>query len=80
MQDDFYLKLVDWTSQNMRVVGLGTCVYLWSASSSKVSKLCDLGLRESVCAVRALDTRRLLPRRWHRPWRCPGCMSHSKYI
>ncbi|XP_024312325.1 protein FIZZY-RELATED 3-like [Brachypodium distachyon] len=35
LQDDFYLNLVDWSSQNMLVVGIGTCVYLWSASSSK---------------------------------------------
>ena len=36
LQDDFYLNLVDWSSQNMLAVGLGTCVYLWSASSCKV--------------------------------------------
>ncbi|VAH13698.1 unnamed protein product [Triticum turgidum subsp. durum] len=51
LQDDFYLNLVDWSSQNMLAVGLGTCVYLWSASSCKVTKLCDLGPRDSVCAV-----------------------------
>jgi hypothetical protein len=39
LQDDFYLNLVDWSSQNMLAVGLGTCVYLWSASSSKVSSI-----------------------------------------
>ncbi|KAL0452830.1 UNVERIFIED_CONTAM: protein FIZZY-RELATED 3 [Sesamum latifolium] len=36
LQDDFYLNLVDWSSQNVLAVGLGTCVYLWSASNSKV--------------------------------------------
>nr|CAB3479571.1 unnamed protein product [Digitaria exilis] len=51
LQDDFYLNLVDWSSQNMLAVGLGTCVYLWSASNSKVTKLCDLGPRDTVCAV-----------------------------
>ncbi|ONM34207.1 Fizzy-related protein [Zea mays] len=51
LQDDFYLNLVDWSSQNVLAVGLGTCVYLWSASNSKVTKLCDLGPRDSVCAV-----------------------------
>ncbi|KAJ1287275.1 hypothetical protein BS78_03G418900 [Paspalum vaginatum] len=51
LQDDFYLNLVDWSSQNMLAVGLGTCVYLWSASNSKVTKLCDLGPTDSVCAV-----------------------------
>ncbi|KAF0933639.1 hypothetical protein E2562_018872 [Oryza meyeriana var. granulata] len=51
LQDDFYLNLVDWSSQNMLAVGLGNCVYLWSASNCKVTKLCDLGPRDSVCAV-----------------------------
>lgn len=37
LQDDFYLNLVDWSSQNVLAVGLGTCVYLWSASNSRVS-------------------------------------------
>lgn len=37
LQDDFYLNLVDWSSQNVLAVGLGTCVYLWTASNSKVS-------------------------------------------
>ncbi|XP_019151183.1 PREDICTED: protein FIZZY-RELATED 3 [Ipomoea nil] len=51
LQDDFYLNLVDWSSQNVLAVGLGTCVYLWTASNSKVTKLCDLGPSDSVCSV-----------------------------
>ncbi|XP_074279518.1 protein FIZZY-RELATED 3 [Silene latifolia] len=51
LQDDFYLNLVDWSSQNVLAVGLGTCVYLWNASNSKVTRLCDLGPNDSVCAV-----------------------------
>lgn len=39
---DFYLNLVDWSSTNLLGVGLGSCVYLWSASTSQVTKLCDL--------------------------------------
>ena len=35
--DDFYLNLVDWSSQNVLSVGLSTCVYLWSACTSQVS-------------------------------------------
>ncbi|RXG70855.1 WD repeat-containing protein fzy-1 [Armadillidium vulgare] len=42
LQDDFYLNLVDWSSQNVLSVGLGTCVYLWSAYTSQVTRLCDL--------------------------------------
>ncbi|KAK6145377.1 hypothetical protein DH2020_022197 [Rehmannia glutinosa] len=51
LQDDFYLNLVDWSSQNVLAVGLGTCVYLWSASNSRVTKLCDLGPNDGVCSV-----------------------------
>ncbi|KAH1226518.1 Protein FIZZY-RELATED 3 [Glycine max] len=51
LQDDFYLNLVDWSTQNVLAVGLGTCVYLWSASNSKVTKLCDLGPYDGVCSV-----------------------------
>ncbi len=36
LQDDFDLNLVDWSSQNVLAVGLGTCVYLYSACTSKV--------------------------------------------
>nr|VZH92150.1 unnamed protein product [Spirometra erinaceieuropaei] len=41
LQDDFYLNLVDWSSQNILAVGLGTCVYLWNAYTSLVTRLCD---------------------------------------
>jgi cell division cycle 20-like protein 1 (cofactor of APC complex) len=42
LQDDFYLNLVDWSSQNILGVGLGPSVYIWSACNSKVTKLCDV--------------------------------------
>lgn len=42
LQDDFYLNLLDWSSHNVLSVGLGTAVYLWSAFTCQVSKLCDL--------------------------------------
>ncbi|KXJ05464.1 Fizzy-related protein-like, partial [Exaiptasia diaphana] len=52
LQDDFYLNLVDWSAQNILSVGLGTCVYLWSACTSQVTKLCDLsGDGDSVTSV-----------------------------
>jgi cell division cycle 20-like protein 1 (cofactor of APC complex) len=41
IQDDFYLNLVSWSSSNVLAVGLNNCVYLWSAASSKVDKLCE---------------------------------------
>ena len=51
LQDDFYLNLVDWSVLNSLAVGLGNCVYLWSACTSKVTKLCDLGDGDSVTSV-----------------------------
>ncbi|KAI9355910.1 putative subunit of the anaphase promoting complex [Zopfochytrium polystomum] len=51
LQDDFYLNLVDWSSSNVLGVGLGSCVYLWSAQTGKVTKLCDLGVNDSVTSV-----------------------------
>lgn len=51
LQDDFYLNLVDWSSANVLAVGLSSCVYLWSACTSKVTKLCDLGNEDHVTSV-----------------------------
>ncbi|KAI9092449.1 WD40-repeat-containing domain protein [Phlyctochytrium arcticum] len=51
LQDDYYLNLIDWSSTDILGVGLNTCVYLWSAASSKVTKLCDLGSDDSVTSV-----------------------------
>jgi len=51
LQDDFYLNLVDWSSTNVLSVGLSNCVYLWSACTSRVTKLCDLGSDDVVTSV-----------------------------
>lgn len=51
LQDDFYLNLIDWSHDNQLAVGLGNCIYLWNAETSKVTKLCELmnDLVTSVC-------------------------------
>ena len=46
LQDDFYLNLLDWSSQNVLSVGLGTAVYLWSACTCQVRE--RVGGREST--------------------------------
>jgi cell division cycle 20-like protein 1 (cofactor of APC complex) len=51
LQDDYYLNLIDWGSQNLLAVGLGSSVYIWNANNSKVSKLCDLGISDSATSV-----------------------------
>lgn len=54
LQDDFYLNLVDWSAQNVLAVGLGSCVYLWSACTSQVS------LHAQYCVRRITFVARLL--------------------
>lgn len=51
LQDDYYLNLVDWSELNDLVVGLSSCIYIWSATSSKVTKLSDLGTQDQVTSV-----------------------------
>lgn len=51
LQDDYYLNLIDWSSQNFLAVGLSSSVYLWNANNSKVNKLCDLGVSDSTTSV-----------------------------
>ena len=52
LADDFYLNLVDWSQQDVLAVGLNKCVYLWSAKTSGVTKLCDLqGTQDSITGL-----------------------------
>lgn len=51
LTDDFYLNLVDWSSTNVLGVGLGSCVYLWSAKTAQVTKLCDLGPQDTITSL-----------------------------
>ena len=51
LMDDFYLNLVDWSSQNDLSVGLLNSVFVWSANKSKVSKLCEYSNETYVSSV-----------------------------
>ena len=61
LQDDYYLNLLDWGTQNFLAVGLSSSVYLWNAATAKVNRLCDLqdqnvtsvswGIKESNIAI-----------------------------
>ncbi|KAI8872057.1 WD40 repeat-like protein [Ramicandelaber brevisporus] len=39
LKEDYYLNLLDWSSENMVAIGLGTSVYLWNANTGDVSSL-----------------------------------------
>lgn len=51
LQDDFYLNLVDWSASNVLAVGLGRAVYIWSACTSRVTKLCEVPVDDSITSV-----------------------------
>ena len=51
LQDDFYLNLVDWSSNNVLAVGLDGAVYIWSACTSQVKKLCEVPEGDSITSV-----------------------------
>jgi len=55
LQDDYYLNLIDWSSQNVLAVGLGSSVYTWSAQTSEVRKLCDLSEDTPADSVTSLS-------------------------
>ena len=52
LADDFYLNLLDWSSQNIISVGLNTDVYLWNSFTANVTKLMSLEKDDSVASVR----------------------------
>ena len=51
LQDDFYLNLVDWSSNNVLAVGLNGAVYIWSASNQQVKKLCEVAEDDAITSV-----------------------------
>ncbi len=40
--DDYYLNLLDWSSQNQVAVALGSSVYLWNAADGSIDELLQL--------------------------------------
>jgi len=49
--DDFYLNLVDWSSQNILAVALDSIVYVWNATTSTVQELCDVGDDDKITSL-----------------------------
>ena len=42
LQDDFYLNLLEWSSQNILSVALDSSLYFWNANNNRVIKFCEL--------------------------------------
>jgi len=51
--NDYYLNLIDWSSNNHLAVALGAHIYLWNAATGKITQLCELeGPEDYVCSVK----------------------------
>ncbi|EPZ33907.1 WD40 repeat-like protein [Rozella allomycis CSF55] len=50
--DDYYLNLLDWSSENVLAVALNQTIYLWNASSGTVEELLTLGGTDYVSSVK----------------------------
>lgn len=50
--DDYYLNLLDWSSQNQVAIGLERNVYVWSAESGTVSQLLEAPADTYVSSVK----------------------------
>lgn len=49
--DDYYLNLLDWSSENMLAVALGSTVYLWDAVTSSIEELVTVDEQGPVTSV-----------------------------
>ena len=49
--DDYYLNLLDWSSQNVLSVALGQTVYLWNASSGGIEELVSVEGENYITSV-----------------------------
>ena len=54
--NDYYLNLVDWSSNNHLAVALGAHVYLWNAATGDIHQLCQLaGHQDYVASVKWVE-------------------------
>lgn len=49
--DDYYLNLLDWSSQNQLAIALGACLYVWNPENGAIELLFEAPEDEYVCSV-----------------------------
>lgn len=49
--NDYYLNLLDWSSDNIVTVALGSAVYLWNAGTGDIEILFEIESGESACSL-----------------------------
>ena len=52
--DDYYLNLLDWGKNGCLAVGLGTCLYLWNATTGEIDLLVENENENCITSVRYL--------------------------
>ena len=53
IMNDYYLNLVDWSSNNHLAVALGAHLYLWNAATGEIHQLCELeDENDYICSVK----------------------------
>jgi WD40 repeat protein len=52
--DDYYLNLIDWSSQNLLAVALGNSVYLWNGNTYETLQL--MTSSDNICSVNWIET------------------------
>ncbi|CAE8608717.1 unnamed protein product, partial [Polarella glacialis] len=52
LSDDYYLSLLDYSSEDVLAVGLGSCIDLWNARSGRAERLSNLGSGTTVASVK----------------------------
>lgn len=49
--DDYYLNLIDWSSNNILAAALGAHVYLWNAGTGSIDQLLELEGNDYICSL-----------------------------
>uniref|UniRef100_A0A1B0GCS7 Cell division cycle protein 20 homolog n=1 Tax=Glossina morsitans morsitans TaxID=37546 RepID=A0A1B0GCS7_GLOMM len=49
--NNFYLNLLDWSTDNIVTVALGSCVYLWNAGTGSIQELVEYEEGDHACAL-----------------------------
>jgi cell division cycle 20, cofactor of APC complex len=52
MVDDYYLNLVDWSSENVVAIGLGEAAYIWRADKGSVHHITDAPSESYISSVK----------------------------
>ncbi|CAG8521954.1 4145_t:CDS:10 [Paraglomus occultum] len=70
LKDDFYMNILDWSSDDVLSIGIDSSVYLWSKSTTQMTRLCELEASNKITSVNWIKKASIgaNPGRWYRGW------------